>query len=345
MSSTLSLQTPPSRGVSDVTALSPALRVMMRHGNLALLLSFLDIPSVLRLMSVQRFAFMDKELALKAVLSCMLRLMPELKLEAWHDALGGVERGLAIPTINGVYRSFVLDTGPGMSRNLSHPSSCRFLQEWMEEADPRQFRDLLMSGFFSSRAKRALLIRVIEHQIRKLASIVSFPIIPHWLAGEQRLIESCRVLVDIAKNSFTLEVMTVNGRAWANTGMDRVPPDPRLYVSVSREYVERMNVTMGTNVLVKRFEYGEPSGLTWDNPADGLGFNVQIPSPPLTHHNWHHVTGRLSLAYPADWAFGPGPVVQEAPWTFETAPATAAAGAAVAGPGPPAPTWTDSESL
>ena len=345
MSNELSLQTPPSKGAGVELALSPALRVMMRNGNLGVLLSFLDAGSIPRLMSVQRFAFVDKELALAAVLRCMLRLVPELELKAWHEALEKVERSRAIPVINGVYLSFLHDTGPGISRNLSHPSSLEFVKEWLDEADPRTFGDLLRSGYFASRVKRAALIRILTK--KELT-------IQNWMTNQQILSnqvqiyreseemkrKSYRMLRDIAQNSFSLEWMNVNGRAWGNTGMREVSQEfPRLYVSVSKEYVENQNRTLIGEPLFRPFEYDRVSGGIW---GDAAGSDVPFPSPPLTWHEWHQHEDGARAPSPTEDADATS---LAAPWSFPTDDFAPAPPTVVAAHATVVTAWTDSESL
>jgi hypothetical protein len=296
MSSDLSLQTPPklAQQGADVSAASkeksPDLVILMRQGTLALLVVFLDFKSILTLMSVRRLALVDKSLVLMELVRKFSDLIPELPRNAWSrrvvEVMMSVEFGRGVGMLRDAYNAFVHDQGPGMSKNLIEESSHFFLHEWMEEADPRTFGDLLRSGFFSSKKKRSVLLDVLERkEIDLIDRFIDLPATQNTLEQyNRRLHQSYVLLMDIAENSFCLDIMTVNGRAWGNTGMASVPKDDRLYVSVSKEYVDNLNATMSHVHLFKPFQYDLVSDRIWE---DTKVCSHPPRSPPLTVRPWH----------------------------------------------------------
>lgn len=297
MSSDLSLQTPPklAQQGGDVSAASkeksPDLVILMRQGTLALLVVFLDFKSILTLMSVRRLALVDKSLVLMELVRKFSDLIPELPRNAWSrrvvEVMTSVEFGRGVGMLRDAYNAFVHDRGPGMSSNLIEESSHFFLCEWMSEANPRALGDLLRSGFFSSRKKRSVLLDVLKGKERKIGRLFI-----EGLDTQNRYEQSCRrlhrsyvLLMDIAENSFCLDIMTVNGRAWGNTGMASVPKDDRLYVSVSKEDVDKLNAAaISDHPLFSPFEYDLVSDLIWE---DTRVYSHPPRSPPLTVRPWH----------------------------------------------------------
>jgi hypothetical protein len=305
MSSEFLLQTPPrSAREGDEAAVvlipqqSPPLRIMIRHGHLAVLASYLDVRSLLRLMSSQKIMPLDWKTALKAILKCMVALIPEISLKEWKRVMKDVERPEVVRTINKVYVSFVHDRGFGLSRNLDHQSSYEFVHEWLDEADPRTFGDMLMSGYFASRAKRAGLARSLEEKLAELQDRLTNPLymsnqVQQYREFLERKVVAYHILIDITKKSFALEFMTVNGRAWGNTGMKTVKEtyevENHLYVSVSRSYVEELNERHAGDELFRPFLCDQVSDRIWEDTEreDTERSPVPFPSPPLTFHDWN----------------------------------------------------------
>ena len=292
MSSELSLQTPPKltgEGGGSVAPCSPLLRVLIRH-NFAVFLSFLDIKCILRLLSTQKFGPADRALVVAAILDIVVRSMPELQLSSWQTALRRVEERHVIAMIRNAYESFTKDRGAGMSRNLSHVSSHAFVHQWLDENDPRTLGDLIMSGYLSSRAKRADLLSLLERRADETQGMLDgldFGLPQHDASRgyNERKVKAYRMLIDMVRNSFALELTTVEGRAWGNTGMVHVPRNPRLYVTVCREYVANLNRSASDDVLFRPFEYDLLSDAVLDE--DRRPFRGPFLSPPLTPRPWH----------------------------------------------------------
>ena len=277
--------------------LSPQCRVFFRSETLSVCVSFLPIRFITMVMCSLRLGLAAKSLLIDHILRCMVTEIPQVQLSAWKDALRNVPQNLIVPTINGVYLSFL--RGVGVSRNLSHERAYSFVGYWIDEVSvkhcqPRTFADWRYSGYFSSkRSREGLLVTLREridgitnwHESVRRDDLLTPRGHTMNLNYMRRYIAVCNFLVELTQSSFSLEWLNIDGRKWGFRGMDTVNQDePRLHISVNRADVERLNAAyaaaQSSECLPEfrfiPFEYDSASGMIWQTEFQ---FTDPLPSP------------------------------------------------------------------
>ena len=257
------------------------------------LLSFLPIHFITMVMCTRNFSLSDRSAALGIILQRIGEYIPEVKLSAWHTALSSVPQRDVIPTINHVYLSFVHSVG--ISRNLTHEHIELFNEYWIDFAtggsdSPRELADWRYSGYFASRQFRVWLCKTFEKFGERVTNSYTSSDEPHHtlavrtrrLNYYQQFTGICNFLKELTETSFSLEWLNIDGQRWAFSEMHLVTQDtPKLYISVSRADVDRLNAVYAANqtfqTRFRPFDYDLTSTIRYMNDYH---YDAPLPDPP-----------------------------------------------------------------